>query len=155
MVGHRGLRAGPARALAPTGAAVGVDLGIASVLTTTNRVQVANPRYLARSRHRLAAEQRSLARKVKGSGRRAAQGQRVEARHRKIARQRADHAHQLSRSLVQRFDVIVHEDLRIANLVRSASGSVEHPGTQRGPEVGAQPMYPRRRLGSARGVPRL
>ena len=51
------------------------------------------------------------------------------AAHRKIANQRRDHAHKLSRRLTQDFDLIVHEDLRISNMVGSASGTVEAPGT--------------------------
>jgi putative transposase len=42
----------------------------------------------------------------------------VGAIHRKVANQRKDFAHQLSRSLVNSYDLIVHEDLKITNLVR-------------------------------------
>jgi putative transposase len=42
----------------------------------------------------------------------------VGAIQRKVANQRKDFAHQLSRSLVNSYDLIVHEDLKITNLVR-------------------------------------
>jgi len=51
------------------------------------------------------------------------------AQHRKVASCRRDLAHQVSRRLVNDFDLIVHEDLRITNMVRSAKGTVECPGT--------------------------
>jgi putative transposase len=106
--------------LAPTGTAVGVDLGIAHLATLSDGTQVANPKHLAAAEAKLAAAQTALAAKVKGSGRRRAQVQRVAAAHRKIRRQRADAAHKLSRSLIQRFDLIAFEDLKIANMVKRA-----------------------------------
>ena len=115
--------------LGPTGQAIGLDLGVMSVVTTSEGDHVANPRVFARSRAKLAREQQSLSRKPRGSGRRRRQAQRVAAVHRKIRNQRADHAHKLSRRLVDENDLIAHEDLRITNMVRSASGTVEKPNT--------------------------
>ena len=43
-------------------------------------------------------------------------------------RQRVDHAHKFSRALVNRYDLIAFEDLRVLNMVRSAKGTVEEPG---------------------------
>ena len=40
------------------------------------------------------------------------------ARHRKIANQRKDFHHKQARQLVARYDVLVVEDLQIANMVR-------------------------------------
>ena len=115
--------------LPATGRNVGLDLGVTSLLTTSGGEQVDNPRHFAVGRERLAAEQVALAREVKWSRRRRDQVARVAAAHRKIANQRRDHAHKLSRRLTQDFDLIVHEDLRIGNMVGSASGTVEAPGT--------------------------
>src|SRR5690606_34297404 len=39
-----------------------------------------------------------------------------------------DHAHKAALDLVRNYDVIVHEDLRIANMTRSASGTIDNPG---------------------------
>ena len=60
----------PAEPLEPTGAAVGIDLGVASFLTTSDGRHVPNPRHLAATAGRLAAAQRDLARKKRGSSRR-------------------------------------------------------------------------------------
>jgi putative transposase len=63
----------PARPLPATGAAVGIDVGVASFLTSSDGNQVPNPRPLAAAAARLAAGQRSVARKKPGSnGRRLA-----------------------------------------------------------------------------------
>jgi IS605 OrfB family transposase len=40
----------------------------------------------------------------------------------------SDHAHKTANALVAAYDVIVHEDLRITNMTRSASGTLEQPG---------------------------
>jgi putative transposase len=106
--------------LPASGVAVGVDLGIAHLATLSDGTQVANPHHLQAGEAKLGCEQAALAAKVKGSGRRRAQVQRVAAAHRKTRRQRADAAHKLSRWLVERFDLIAYEDLKIVNMVRRA-----------------------------------
>lgn len=113
----------------PVDAPVGIDLGVASFLTTSDGVQVPNPRHLAASAGRLATAQQQLARRRRGSSRRRKARTRVAAIHRKVARQRLDHAHKSARWLVQHHDVIAHEDLRIANMTRTAAGTVEAPGS--------------------------
>ncbi|MEV8634536.1 transposase [Streptosporangium sp. NPDC051023] len=118
----------PAQALPATGAAVGIDLGVASLVTTSDGAHLANPRHLAASAGRLAAAQRALARKKRGSGRRRKAAARVAALHAKVRRQRLDHAHKVALALVAGYGVIVHEDLRIANMTRSASGTLNAPG---------------------------
>ena len=108
-----------------------MDLGIANLVALSDGTFVANPKHLAAGAAKLASAQAGLAGKVKGSTRRRAQVQRVAAAHRKIRRQRADHAHQVPRWLVERFDVIAYEDLAIANMARRAKPvpDVEHPGS--------------------------
>ncbi|TXK41090.1 RNA-guided endonuclease TnpB family protein [Nonomuraea sp. C10] len=118
----------PAEPLPATGAMAGIDLGVASLVTTSDGVRVANPRHLAAGAGRLADAQRDLARKRRGSRRRRKAVARVAALHGKVRRQRLDYAHKAALVLVRAYDVIVHEDLRIANMTRSASGTVEAPG---------------------------
>ncbi|SDI43925.1 putative transposase [Sinosporangium album] len=48
--------------------------------------------------------------------------------HARVRRQRLDGAHKAANALVRGYDVIVHEDLKIANMTRSAAGTVERPG---------------------------
>jgi putative transposase len=117
------------KVLEPTGREVGIDLGVTSLFTTNDGEHTANPRFTRRAADSLAIAQRDLATKKRGSKRRRKAVERVAARHHKVANCRRDHAHQLSRRLVDGHDLIVHEDLRILNMVRSASGTVEKPGT--------------------------
>lgn len=109
----------PANPLPATGRIVGIDLGIASLWTTSGGEHLGNPRHGRRAAAKLAAAQRSLATKQRGSGRRRRAVERVAHAHSRVCNQRRDHAHQISRRLVNDHDLIVHEDLRIANMVRS------------------------------------
>ncbi|TDD03565.1 transposase [Nonomuraea deserti] len=118
----------PAEPLPATGAVAGVDMGVASLVTTSDGVHVANARHLAVTADRLAAAQREPARKKRGSRRRRKAVARVAALHGKVRRQRLDGAHKAALALMGCYDVIVHEDLRITNMTRSAAGTSERPG---------------------------
>ncbi len=48
--------------------------------------------------------------------------------HAQVRRQRLDGAHKAALALVRAYDVIAHEDLRITNMTRSASGTLPAPG---------------------------
>ncbi|MEU0522029.1 transposase, partial [Streptosporangium sp. NPDC006007] len=109
----------PAEPLPATGAVAGIDVGVASLVTTSDGVHLANPRHLAASADRLADAQRDLARKKRGSKRRRKAVARVAALHAKVRRQRLDGAHKAANALVRDYDVIVHEDLRIANMTKA------------------------------------
>ncbi len=106
----------PAEPLEPTGSAAGVDMGVASFLTTSGGAHVPNPRRLAATSERLAAAQRDLARKKSGSSRRRKAVAKVARLHGKVRRQRLDHAHTTALTLVRGHDLIVHEDLQIKNM---------------------------------------
>jgi putative transposase len=108
----------PAEPLMPTGAQVGIDLGIASLVTTSSGTHVRNPRHLAATSEQIAAAQGNLARKRRGSSRRKKAVARVARLHGKVRRQRLDQAHQTAFALVRDYDLIVHEDLQIANMTR-------------------------------------
>jgi len=60
---------------------------------------------------------RSLATKQLGSKRRRRQVEEVARLHRKVKNQRSNFAHQLSRQLVNEYDFIAYEDLKIAKMV--------------------------------------
>ncbi len=78
----------PARPLEPTGSTVGVDMGVAVFAATSNGERIANPRHGRVAAERLAAAQRVLAGKQRGSNTRRAARAVVANRHRKIANQR-------------------------------------------------------------------
>jgi len=108
----------PAEPLAPGGPAVGIDMGVASFLTTSAGAHAPNPRCLMASAERLAEAQQDLARKKRGSKRRKEAVARVVRLHGKVRRQRLDHAHKIALKLVRAHDLIVHEDLQVASMSR-------------------------------------
>jgi putative transposase len=119
----------PAELLEPTGTAVGIDMGIASFLTTSDGKHVPNPRPLAVTADRLAAAQRSLARKQRGSNRRLKAKRKVGVLHSKVRRGRLDHAHKTALALVRGHDVIVHEALHVAGMTRRPKQRPAEDGT--------------------------
>jgi putative transposase len=118
-----------AQPLPATGAAVGIDLGVASFLTTSDGEHMPNPRSLAAAAERLASAQRSLARKKRGSNRRRRAVAKVAALHAKVRRARLDHAHKTALALVRNHDVIVHEALQVANMTRRPAPRPAGDGT--------------------------
>ena len=110
----------PTNPLPVTGRQVGIDLGIVSFATTSDGEHVDNPRWARASADRLATAQRRLQLARHGGKNRSAKRETVAARHRKIANQRKDFHLKQARELVARYDLIVVEDLKIANMLRRA-----------------------------------
>lgn len=125
-------RSAAAEPLPPTGRAAGVDVGVAvlaAVADDRGSVQlISNPKPLTRRLHRLEHAQQALAGCRKGSNRRQRARRRVSRLHRQARNVRRDHAHQLSRRLVNAYDLIAVEDLRIRSLTCSARGTSDAPG---------------------------
>lgn len=108
----------PAEPLEPTGAMVGIDMGIASFLTTSDGEHVPNPRPLAATAGQLAVAQQSLTRKKRGGNNRRKAVRKVAALHRKVRRTRLDHANKTAFALVRGYDVIACEALQVDNMTR-------------------------------------
>jgi putative transposase len=102
-----------------TGRAVGVDLGVTDFAVTSDGRKIANPRHLQRKARSLARYQRRLARCQQGSKNRAKASAKVARAHRKVRNARRDFLHRSSTRLVRENDVIVIEDLAVANMVRN------------------------------------
>lgn len=119
-----------ANPLPATDSQVGVDLGIASFATTSDGEHVDNPRWGRQSADKLTAAQQRLQRARRGGRNRRAKRETVAARHRKIANQRKDFHHKQARRLIEQYDLVVVEDLAIANMVRRAKPvpDAENPG---------------------------
>jgi putative transposase len=110
----------PTNSLADTGRQAGIDVGIASFATTSDGEHIENPRWGRVAADELAAAQRRLVRAKRGSRNRCRRRETVAARHRKIANQRKDFHHKQACTLVQHYDLLVVEDLAIANMLRRA-----------------------------------
>jgi putative transposase len=96
---------------------VGVDVGVEKLVTLSTGETVGPPRFLSRSGARLKRAQRVLSRKVKGSRRREKARLRVARLHCRVANQRDDFLHKLSRVLVTRADLVVFENLGIKEML--------------------------------------
>ncbi|MEV7173610.1 transposase [Streptomyces sp. NPDC093224] len=122
--------------LPATGSVVGIDMGIVSFLTTSGGEHVANPRHARKAAAKLEAAQHKLSRvgrlrRDKRTANHQRAVQRVADLHRKVRRQRLDHAHKTALGLVRDHDLIAHEDLRIRNMLRSPAPkpNPEQPGS--------------------------
>ncbi|MER5334651.1 RNA-guided endonuclease TnpB family protein [Micromonospora sp. NPDC002717] len=99
--------------------AVGVDVGLTSLVTLSTGEKVTNPRHEQADRRKLAKAQRDLARKEKGSANRAKARLKVARIHARIADRRRDHLHKLSTRLVRENQTVVIEDLTVRNMLRN------------------------------------
>lgn len=114
--------------LPATGSIVGIDMGIASFLTTSDGEHIINPRHGRKAAAKLEAAQQALARCKRRSNRRKKSVAKVGDLHRKVRRQRLDHAHKTALTLVREHDFIAHEDLRIRNMSKAPAPKPD-PGT--------------------------
>ncbi|MGA4857961.1 RNA-guided endonuclease InsQ/TnpB family protein [Streptomyces koyangensis] len=105
--------------LPPTKAAVGIDVGLTSLLTLSTGEKVTNPRHERADRARLALAQRRLARKEKGSSNQAKARRAVAKVHARIADRRQDHLHKLTTRLVRENQTLVIEDLAVRNMLKN------------------------------------
>lgn len=107
---------------------VGVDLGIAvhAALSTGEMKQGVNA--LRAQQSKLARAQRKLARRRKGSHRRYLVKLEIGRIHRKAAYVRKDHLHKLTTYLAKNHGLVCVEDLQVANMSRSAKGTIDKPG---------------------------
>ena len=111
-----------------TGEAVGIDRGVAVSAALSTGEMLTAPGLSAREQARLRALQRRLARAGRGSARRARAKIAVARLKARETDRRKDWAEKTSTGIARRFDVIRVEDLKVANMTRSAKGTAERPG---------------------------
>ena len=99
--------------------ATGIDLGLKSLITTSEGMHIDPPHFLGKSEKRLTKTQRNLSIKKKGSKNWLKTKRRVAKVHRKIARQRDDFSHKISKLLVSEHNMIVFENLNTAGMVKN------------------------------------
>jgi putative transposase len=108
---------------------VGIDLGVTHLASLSNGEFIDHPRHFRRAEKKLAKAQQALSRKKKGSHRRARAGKLLSNQHRKVRNQRKDFHHKASRKLVDRYQVIVFEDLQTKNLTTTPKPKRDEQGT--------------------------
>ena len=114
--------------LPPTCRSVGIDVGVARFLTTSDAQIVASPRFLDAAQQRIADLQRRKERAQPGSGNRRRLRRALAKEWRKVRSQRQDFHHKTARALVNTCDSLALEDLRVSSMTATASGTVERPG---------------------------
>ena len=114
--------------LPPTGRSVGLNLGVARFLTTGDGEIIANPRFLAAAQERLVDLQRRKQRARPGSGNRRRLRRALAKQWRKVRNQRRDFHHKTARRLVDSYDTLALEQLRVAAMTATAAGTVDAPG---------------------------
>lgn len=112
---------GPAPEKVPVARAVGIDLGLTSFAVLSDGTEVGNPRFFRRAEAVLAARQRRLQAKKRGSKSRERAKVLAGKAHEHVRNQRLDFCRKLAVDLLSRYDLVAYEDLQIRNMVR-------HPG---------------------------
>jgi len=105
-------------AVEPT-TAIGVDVGLKSLITTSTGESIQYTRYYVQLEEKLAAAQRSLSRKKKGSDNRLKAKAKVAKISKRIQNLRDEFHHQVSRKLVDSADIIVFENLNISGMLKN------------------------------------
>jgi putative transposase len=104
--------------LPSAGREVGVDLGVARFLTTSDGEVMANPRFLAASAQVIADLERRKARARPGSGNRKRIRRALAREWRKVRNRRRDFHHKTAWALVNECDVIALEELNTAGMTK-------------------------------------
>jgi putative transposase len=109
----------PIHPLPATGLETGVDLGIETFATLSDGTRVFSPGWYRKAERALKTAQRRVSRRKKGSNRRRKAVALLAKAHQKVRRQRQDFHHKTALRLVRENDVIYHEDLQTANLLKN------------------------------------
>jgi putative transposase len=102
-----------------TGAIVGIDLGIKEFAITSDGQHIENPKYLRKSEKKLARLQKELSRKQIGSSNRNKARIKVARQHEKISNRRKDFLHKMSTDIIQNYDIICLETLKVSNMIKN------------------------------------
>jgi putative transposase len=105
--------------IAPTGKAVGLDVGLESFYTDSEGVGVAPPKHLRKAEKRLKRYQRRLSKRVKGSKNRKEQIKKVGRAHQTVGRKRKDFVVKTARCVVESNDFVAIEDLTVRNMLKN------------------------------------
>lgn len=96
---------------------VGIDLGLKEFAITSDGEMIENPKYLRNSENRLRKLQKDLSRCQKGSKNREKCRNKVAKQHEKIANQRKDFLHKLSKRIICENQTVVLEKLKVKNMM--------------------------------------
>jgi putative transposase len=110
------------------GQVVGIDRGVAVSAALSTGEMLHCPGLTSRERARLRRLERRLARAKRGSHRRRRVRLAIARLRARETDRRRDWTEKVSTDIARRFDLVRVEDLKIADMTRSAKGTREHPG---------------------------
>lgn len=102
-----------------TGKAIGIDLGIKTLVTTSDGEKIEGVADTRNLEQKLAREQRKLSRKKKGSNNRAKQKIKVARAYEKIASKRKDHLHKVTAKIIDENQVVCAETLNVDGMLKN------------------------------------
>lgn len=100
---------------------VGIDLGLTSLAVLSDGQEISNPRWARQADDKLAGANRALERKEKGSNNRCKALAALRKVYKAISGRRRAYLHAVSKYLLEEYDLVAYEDLKIRNLMRSSS----------------------------------
>ncbi|MBT9147134.1 MAG: hypothetical protein DDT32_00886 [Syntrophomonadaceae bacterium] len=100
-------------------AVIGLDYSSKSLYVDSQANSVDYPKFYHRAEAKLQKEQRKLSKCKKGGKNRNKQRQKVAKLHEKVANQRKDFLHKLSRQITNAYDAVVIEDLNMMSMAQS------------------------------------
>jgi len=107
---------------------LGVDLGVAVHATRSDGYIYELPEEIKRLEKKIEKMQRAIKRKKRGSENWKKEVKKIAKVHTKVARIRSNYLHEASKELVHDAGMVVIEDLKIKNMMKSAKGTTEQPG---------------------------
>jgi putative transposase len=108
----------------------GCDVGVNRLVTMDDGAWYANPRFLKTGAVEVRDASRRLSSAKRGSIARRKAKRALSAAHRRVRNARNTWRHTVAKQLARSAETLVFEDLKLRNMMRSASGTVEKPGTQ-------------------------
>jgi putative transposase len=109
----------PTQPLPPTSQETGVDLGLEAFATLSDGTRIFHPGWYRKTERALKTAQRRVSRRKKSSNRRRKAVTLLAKAHQKVKRQRQDFHHKTALTLIRANDVIYHEALQTANMVKN------------------------------------
>ena len=101
---------------------IGIDFGLKTFLTLSNGEKIQSPQYFKISKNKLARLSKKHSRKKTNSKNKEKSRIKLAKIHEKIANQRKDFNHKLSRHLVNNYDFIFIEDLSLNDMIKKFGG---------------------------------
>jgi putative transposase len=111
-----------------TDLAIGIDMGLKHFMTDSNGDVVDNPRFFRKSHGRLKKKQQRLSKRRNKSHRRKRSARLVGKGHKTVRNQRRDFHHKEARVLVETYETIIFEDLRVHHMLKRPKALLDENG---------------------------